>query len=223
MKENGEYHELREEILEHIWTHRELEETPAPRSLLDPLGEEDLVGRTVERLVEEGALLEVSEGLLLTPSGADRARQVVRAHRLAARLLTDLLDFRVEAAEHQACRLEHALGPEITDSLCTLLGHPPTSPSGRPIPDGDCCRASRTETCSVVRPLRELGPGGRGRITFVHPRVANRLSQLTLLGLSPGAEVQLRQLHPSVVVHVGETTLALDRAVADDVFVRPVE
>ena len=86
--------------------------------------------------------------ILFTEKGRKRAEDIIRRHRLAERLFVHT--FRVqdehEVAE-QACRFEHILSPEATDSICSFLGHPRTCPHGSPIPAGECCmlkHAART-------------------------------------------------------------------------------
>jgi DtxR family Mn-dependent transcriptional regulator len=78
--------------------------------------------------------------IVFTEKGRKRAEDVIRRHRLAERLFTET--FRVhdekEVAE-QACKFEHILSPEATDSICSFLGHPRTCPHGSPIPAGECC------------------------------------------------------------------------------------
>ncbi len=74
-----------------------------------------------------------------SPEGERRARQLVRSHRLAERLVQDVLG---QAAEPSACEFEHLLGTEVVDAICTLLGHPRECPHGYPIPPGECCERS---------------------------------------------------------------------------------
>lgn len=214
------FHEPREEILEAVWTLSE--EGGATIEALLGIGEATETRAVIDRLVEEGLLSAQNGTVRLTNVGDGVARHVVRAHRLAARLLTDLLELPSQSIESLACRLEHAISPELADSLCTLLGHPPTAPNGRPIPRGNCCQRSSTDVGAVVLQLPELDIGTRGRITFIHPRFPGRLEQLSTLGLVPGTDMRLRQQHPSIVVEVGETTLALDADVARDIFVKPL-
>ena len=79
-----------------------------------------------------------------TPKGESRARDVIRRHRLAERLFMDVLSIRDEREiESSACKFEHILSPEVTDRMCTLLGHPTACPHGSPIPSGECCIAKR--------------------------------------------------------------------------------
>ena len=78
--------------------------------------------------------------LNLTEEGRRRAASVIRRHRLAERLFTDTLDLRDDQEiESNACTFEHILSPEVTERICTFLGHPSRCPHGSPIPPGPCC------------------------------------------------------------------------------------
>src|SRR5438874_2025361 len=75
-----------------------------------------------------------------TPAGQQRAEDVIRRHRLAERLFTQTLKLQNEdEIEQQACKFEHILSPEVTERICSFLGHPDTCPHGSPIPSGECC------------------------------------------------------------------------------------
>ena len=82
----------------------------------------------------------------LTESGARRARDVVRRHRLAERLFTDTFAIEDSEAQQQACRFEHIITPELDQRICSFLGHPKTCPHGNPIPPGPCCEAHAPRT-----------------------------------------------------------------------------
>jgi putative ABC transport system ATP-binding protein len=85
-------------------------------------------------------LVEVSaDTVRLTGSGARRARDVVRRHRLAERLFTDTFAVDDSEAHTQACKFEHIISPELDQRICSFLGHPKTCPHGNPIPPGVCC------------------------------------------------------------------------------------
>jgi len=75
----------------------------------------------------------------LTTVGSQRARDVVRRHRLAERLFKDTFSIEDSEARTQACRFEHIISPELDQRICTFLGHPTTCPHGNPIPPGNCC------------------------------------------------------------------------------------
>ena len=90
-------------------------------------------------------LVEIREGQeYFTHAGELRARNVIRRHRLAERLFIDVLSIRDDIeVESSACTFEHVLSPEVTDRICTFLGHPSSCPHGSPIPKGECCLENR--------------------------------------------------------------------------------
>ena len=113
--------------------------------------------------------------------------------------------------------------PEVTDSICTFLGHPPTCPHGEPIPKGDCCKAFSKDVKPLVLNITELSPGERGRVVFIAPKHHDRLNRLSSLGLVPGAVVKLHQKRPTYVLDIGETSIAIDEEIAKEVFVKKVD
>ena len=133
----GEQEEHFEHLLEQIWVLDE-DGQPADIGRLQLTGVYDvaaLVGR-----MAEGGLLRIADGHLeLTPPGNQRARTVIRRHRLAERLFFDTFDVEEQEAESTACRFEHILSPAMTDKICSFLGHPDSCPHGKPIPPGSCC------------------------------------------------------------------------------------
>jgi putative ABC transport system ATP-binding protein len=145
-------------LLEQIWIFGE-EGKPAQAELLrveGPAGQLPIVGTdlTPSRLLARMAdsrLVELNGKrngdfdaqhageVRLTESGARRARDVVRRHRLAERLFTDTFAIEDAEAHQQACRFEHIITPELDQRICSFLGHPKTCPHGNPIPPGPCC------------------------------------------------------------------------------------
>ena len=214
-----------EELLETIYTEREAGSDQVAAVLAHAAsahapdaGREDL-----EALAAEGLLRLDGVAVSLTPAGEARARDVVRRHRLTERLFKDLLAVSESTMEAQACELEHILSPEATESVCTLLGHPPTCPHGRPIPPGSCCATFQKTLRPLVTGLRHFELGATGRIVFIAPRFHDRMDRLASLGVIPGCELRLHQRSPSYVIEIGETTIALDPEIAGEIFVKPVE
>jgi DtxR family Mn-dependent transcriptional regulator len=119
-----------------------------------------------------------------------------------------------------ACVIEHVLDAAMTDSVCAFLGHPRACPHGKPIPSGACCRSFSQTVTPLVQPLPALAPGQSGRIVHIVAREPQRLVRLSSLGVVPGALVHHQQKGASVVLKVGETTLALDGDVAREIYVR---
>ncbi len=175
-----------------------------------------------QALSDLGLVRRDGDRLTLTAAGEERARGVVRRHRLAERLFRDLLDLSEGAAESQACEFEHILSPEATDSVCTLLGHPPTCPHGKSIPPGPCCGAARRTVQSLVTGLPHFPIGETGRIVFIAPRFHDRMDKLAALGVVPGSEVRLHQRAPAYVLDIGETTVAIDPEIASEIFLKRV-
>src|SRR5271155_3486548 len=104
-----------------------------------PVLPDESASRTLSRMSERH-LVEMQNGeAQLTPVGSQRARGVVRRHRLAERLFKDPFSANDTEAHTQACRFEHIISPELDQRICTFLGHPKTCPHGNPIPPGDCC------------------------------------------------------------------------------------
>jgi len=177
----------------------------------------------VQELAEEGMVVLGAESVALTAPGAAAAREVVRRHRLAEVLLHQVLELPMEETESHACRVEHILSPQVTDAVCSFLGHPPVCPHGRPIPSGPCCSHLSRRVAPLICRLADLESGEGGRVVLVMPRHRDRLEQLTDLGLMPGATVTLLQRRPSLVIEVDHTLLALEDEVAEGVYLRPVE
>jgi len=171
-------------------------------------------------MVADGLVKASGDVITMTDAGLARAQQIIRLHRLAERLLKDVLELNPSATEEGACQFEHCLSTDVADSICTLLGHPTTCPHGKPIPPGDCCRRERRGLGPVVMPLSDLDLGKDARVLYIATRHHDRLDRLSSMGVLPGVELRLHQRHPSYVVQMGETTLALDESVAQDIFVR---
>jgi putative ABC transport system ATP-binding protein len=124
-------------LLEQIWICAE-EGVPARLDRVRSRGVMDAT-RMVGRLSDRG-LVEVGGSVVaLTPRGENRARDVIRRHRLAERLFTDTFAIVGSEADTHACKFEHIISPELEQKICTFLGHPGTCPHGNPIPAGTCC------------------------------------------------------------------------------------
>ena len=171
-------------------------------------------------LAKNGWISIKEQDVELLPKGEKRARELVRRHRLSLRMFYDL--FALDGAEAEACKFEHILSPEVTDSVCTLLGHPPHSPDGKSIPRGECCAMFRQEMKPLVAPLADLVPGEQGKIVFITPGSHSRLDRLSAMGVVPGSIVKLHQKKPSYVLQLGETMIAVDKDITKEIFVKKV-
>jgi len=207
-----------DELLELIWTLRE-----EGVSDTDHLFEmtQDVEARSILRKMIKDDLFQIEGNrMILKERGEEKAREIVRRHRLTERLLHEIFEMSEEEVEEEACKLEHILSPGVTESVCTFLGHPPTCIHGKPIPRGDCCSKFKKEMKPLVIPLEELGLGEEGRIVFIAPKSHQRLDRLSTLGIVPGSVLRMHQKNPSYVLQMGETTLALDRDIVRNIYVK---
>lgn len=155
----------------------------------------------------------------LTPAGTNAARGVVRRHRLAERLLCDVLNVDAEEMEEDACRFEHVLKQDVEDKVCALLGHPATCPHGKPIPEGACCRQHRADVIRRVGPLCDGEVGCPGIVAYLSTRDEEDVRKLMAMGILPGVGVRLLRRFPSYVFQVGYSQFAVDRELAEKIFV----
>jgi len=174
---------------------------------------------SLHRLKEHGLITFTPDRLELTEEGLRRAEQIIRRHRLAERLLTDVLHMSLSDAELGACEFEHVVAEEIADSICTLLGHPETCPHGSPIPRGACCLNAAKQVTSAIVPLTDVPLGVWARVAHVSSFGDERQHQLTHFGIVPGARVRVHQRKPAYVVALEGRRLAMEESVARSISV----
>jgi DtxR family Mn-dependent transcriptional regulator len=164
--------------------------------------------------------LETAGRALLTREGRKAAEAIIRRHRLAERLICDVLGAHVDESEDAACEFEHILAEGIANSICTLLGHPKSCPHGKRIPEGDCCRAPRGELQSILISSDQLDVGESAPIAYLCTTEHARMLKLSSLGMTPGNRLKLLQKWPSFVFQCDETEIAVDADVARSIYVR---
>ena len=219
MIDNNKCHDPIDELLERVWILVESGQVVSADGILS-LDTESLIDKEmIEEAVRDG-FLEQRDGIFeFTQSGRERGESIIRRHRLAERLLMDVLNMEKIGIESDACRFEHFLSPEVTDRICTLLGHPRKCPHGKDIPLGTCCRKAEDKVESAVIPLSELSAGGSGRVLYISTQSHQRLDRLTSMGIFPGRVVKVHQREPLFVVFLDQTQLALDREIVREIFV----
>nr|WP_228534419.1 metal-dependent transcriptional regulator [Nocardia cerradoensis] len=172
------------------------------------------VSQTVARMERDGLLMVAGDRHLeLTDKGRAMAVAVMRKHRLAERLLVDVIGLDWQNVHAEACRWEHVMSEEVELRLLEVLNHPTTSPYGNPIPGLDELGVNSINSGeeTLVR-LSDLPPG---QVSAV---VVRRLSehiqadpdvigQLREAGVVPDARVTV-ETKPGVVIisvpgHVG--------------------
>lgn len=210
-----------EELLEFIWSERERGRSSIKKLFeIKEVVEAEADLTTIRRMEEKGLARSEGDTVRLTAQGEVLAEAAIRRHRLAERLLSEVLSLDEEAIEKNACSFEHTLSPEVTESICTLLGHPPACPHGLPIPRGLCCKKAKDELRPIINPLSDADIGSHCRIVFIAAGSHARLDRLASLGIVPGSTIRVHQKRPAFVVQIGETTLALDPDIAKEVYVK---
>ena len=211
-----------DEALEAVWTSTEAGDPTVGRVRRDAVG-----GATPELLQTMQSLdLIAIEGdgdgarVRMTDRGREIGRRVIRGHRLAERLVCDVLGVPLEVAEAAACEFEHTLSHDLTDSICTLLGHPSRCPHGKEIPEGECCRQARSQVTPVIAPATSLDIGEEGHVAYVALGDHALSHQLASLGVAPGVPVRMHQRYPSFVIKCEETEIAIEESIAKGIFVR---
>lgn len=205
-------HPIADEVLERIWYARESNSKPDLSRLN---------GGTQPAIYELIANGEISESLELLARGEEHARGIVRRHRLAEILFTQVLEADIHDAERSACEFEHILPERVVDRVCTFLGHPPACPHGKPIPQGECCKAYSRKVEPLITRLIDLPLSTAASVVFIAPKSVSRLTRLASFGVVPGSTVKLIERKPSVVLSCGNTSLAIEDEIAKEIYVRP--
>ena len=169
--------------------------------------------------LERSGLVKISgTEIALTAEGKAQARPIISRHRLAERLLVDVLGMTFEEMEESACEYEHTLAPGLTEAICTLLGHPRECPHGSPIPEGDCCKRAENSVKTFVKSLDALEVGDEIRISFIRKNDPVLIGKLVSFGVSPGKKIKIRQKFPAYVIQIENTQIALEQDIAAGIY-----
>lgn len=179
------------------------------------------VTNTIEGLEKRGLVKHKPyKGIKLTEQGRKVAQNVLRRHRLAERFLTDILHIDWSEVHDAACKLEHALPPEILNPLEKALGHPQTCPHGNPIPTKNGKIAEERS-----KSLADLNSGEGGIIVKIADEKTNILKILNYLGLMLGSYVQVeeKKRHKGPLnIYVEGKRHSVELALATHVYVKPI-
>jgi DtxR family Mn-dependent transcriptional regulator len=205
-----------EEVLETLWIYTQEKHNDPVDCMQLSVGDKSILGD-----MEDQSLVTIKNGCVgLTKKGLQEGRDVIRRHRLAELLLTEVLDVKGDNLIHDtACGFEHLLRKGIDDKICILLGHPDHCPHGKPIPVGKCCAKKDTHAERVL-PLSSLTPDQSGKIAYLHTRDSKELKKLMAMGLLPGTQIRLIQNFPSYVFALGYTQFAIDKKIAHAIYVK---
>ena len=212
------FHPPLEEYLEVIHSLAEEGTTVIQARIAERLGySAPSVSEMLDRLVSDGYVSRSGRRLDLTEKGAALAQSVVRKHRLAERLLVDVIGLEWHKVHNEAGRWEHVISDEVEERLVLLLGNPSTCPHGNPIPGGP-------PVVEVQYCLADAKPGDSVRLARITEEVELDMKSLVYLdehGFVPGASGAIRAKAPdgTLTIEINGSTIALGPAICRQLFV----
>ena len=186
------------------------------------------VSQTVARMERDGLVtVEGDRHLELTDEGLLLATRVMRKHRLAERLLTDVIGLDWELVHAEACRWEHVMSETVERRLVELLGHPTESPYGNPIPGlGELGQETLGESFMAdVEPLSRAATTESTRVLV--RRISEEMqkdealmSAMRRVGALPDKTITIEATPDGVLVGAGGETAEIFSEAADHIFVK---
>ncbi len=175
------------------------------------------VTEMVSRLIDDGYLKPGKRLLQMTVEGHNQAESVVRRHRLAERLLIDIIGIDWYRAHKEADRWEHVISDEVEPLLVGLLHNPQSCPHGNPIPGSGAPHLD-------LRLLSSVQPGDRIRLRRIAECVETDLDMLIYLdthGFRPGAIADVNDRAPdgTLTLNVNGEMIALSEKLAANLYV----
>jgi DtxR family Mn-dependent transcriptional regulator len=200
----AELHDTTEEYLETILSIEEEGVVPMRARLVERLGlSAAAVSETVGRLVDQGFVeLEGDRRLRLTTKGRGLATTIVRRHRLAERLLVDVIGLEWEKVHAEAARWEHAISADVEEKLVQLLGDPATCPHGNPIPGSHHVAPSAP---TIALSEAQIGPITVARVSERLEMSGEALVLIAGAHLLPGCDATVVRAHADGVTVKTET------------------
>jgi DtxR family Mn-dependent transcriptional regulator len=187
------------------------------------------VSQTVARMERDGLVtVEGDRHLELTDEGMRLATRVMRKHRLAERLLTDVIGLDWALVHAEACRWEHVMSETVERRLVELLDHPTESPYGNPIPGLD--ELGETSADEFVEGLELMADvAGAEQSNVRVRRISEELQKdeplmgtLRRIGAVPDKVVGVSATQAGVLVGSGGEAAELDVEAASHIFVSRV-
>jgi DtxR family Mn-dependent transcriptional regulator len=183
------------------------------------------VSQTVARMERDGLVVVAGDRHLeLTNGGRARAVAVMRKHRLAERLLSDVIGLEWELVHAEACRWEHVMSEAVERRLIDILGHPTQSPYGNPIPG--LAELGDDEHDAPLRGMMALTQIPKAVGSVVVRRIGepiqsdtDLLTRLRGAGLRPNAVMLITRVGGRVRIGTGSQVVELDETTAAHVFV----
>tara|TARA_B100000676_G_scaffold19787_1_gene17165 strand:- start:200 stop:958 length:759 start_codon:yes stop_codon:yes gene_type:complete len=174
------------------------------------------VSAMIKRLIKEGLLTQNPKDLELSSAGKQSAEFIVRRHRLAERLVVDILGLDLEHAYEEAHLLEHAISPKVEKRLIELLDHPTTGAFGQKIP------GSNHQDSIPSLPLIDTEPNNEYIILSIPPEDQELLTYLVYNRIVPGTNVKVLEVSKArgvISIHCNNQDITFSLLVANKIIV----
>jgi DtxR family Mn-dependent transcriptional regulator len=210
----------REDYLKAIWGFIQEEQTPIAARLAEELGvTPPAVAAALKRMARDGYLRVRAGGVIrLTAKGRALADKLVLRHRLAEKLLTEVIGVEWSKVHEEAERLEHGISDEVAQLLLKRFGPDSTCPHGVPLRGG---MAKLRRQNSAVR-LSDVQPGDRIEILRVYEKDPKFLEFVESRQLRPGARARVlrREYDETITLAVGGRRIYLGQPATSRIWVR---
>lgn len=184
------------------------------------------VSETVARLSRDG-LLNIGQGrkLELTDTGRKIATNVMRKHRLAERLLADVIGVDWSELHDEACRWEHVMSETVAAKLSTVLSNTVTDPYGNPIPHMEVGPGEHAASRAGLVPLADIAtdePRDAQIVRFSEPLQVDKdlLVDLHAAGIGPGQTVRVGAIESLIELTGPGGTLRITEETANHIYTR---
>jgi DtxR family Mn-dependent transcriptional regulator len=219
MSERHQFGESEEMYLKTIYVLAESLDPVPVTALAERLKITTVSASEMVRRLQDRALLDHTpyKGVRLTPGGEERARAILRRHRLWERFITDQLGLDWSEAHDAACQLEHLADDDMIEALDRYLGRPTTCPHGNPIP-----RPGQEPPLKRALPLSVLKVGEEGTVLSIQSEEAALLAYVDARGLRPGQRFKLEEIAPydgPRSLRMGDEVQMIGREIADHIIV----
>lgn len=234
MSHHSDLIDTTEMYLRTVWELEEEGVVPLRARIAERLGQSGpTVSQTVARMERDG-LLHVADDrhLQLTDQGRREAVGVMRKHRLAERLLADVIGLAWEDLHIEACRWEHVMSEAVERRIVALLDEPRRCPHGNPIPGleelgVDAAAVASTGDAAGLVTLTAAAAGLAREAVVTVQRISEQLQpnaetmrRLRLADLQPGQRVHVTSAPGGVEVWSDGARTSLDFGISDHLFVR---
>ena len=181
------------------------------------------VTEMLKKLADDGYVSYLPyKGVVLTESGVDLGRKMLRRHRLIELFLCKTLGFSWDEVHEEAENLEHAVSDVLIDRIDTVLGSPKLDPHGDPIPQKDGSIPSQAS----LAPLNTLKPGNSGEVGRISHDEKSFLKYIDSLSCELGTRITCVLSHAfdgSMDIKINQKTVHISSFTASHIWVVPVQ